>query len=47
MQMDGHYGHGKKITVLFAIEPGDPGLAPQVYGSVENGGGFGAFGRRG
>jgi hypothetical protein len=34
-QKDGHYGHGKKITVLFAIEPGDPALAPHVYGSVE------------
>jgi hypothetical protein len=36
MQKDGHYGHGKKITVLFAIEPGDPALAPQIYWSIEH-----------
>ena len=32
---DGHYGHGQKITVLFAIEPGDPNLPPHVYGSIQ------------
>jgi hypothetical protein len=35
VQKDGHYGHGKKITVLFAIEPGNPAFALQVYGSIE------------
>jgi hypothetical protein len=35
IRKDGYYGHGKKITVLFAIKPGDPALAPHVYGSVE------------
>ncbi len=35
VQKDGHYGHGKKITVLFVIEPGNPASAPQVYGSVK------------
>jgi hypothetical protein len=35
VRKDGHYGHGKKITVLLAIKPGNPALAPHVYGSVE------------
>jgi hypothetical protein len=35
VQKDSHYGHGKKITMLFAIEQGNPALAPHVYGSVE------------
>jgi hypothetical protein len=35
VQKNGHYGNGKKITVLFAIEPGDPALAPHVYESVK------------
>ncbi len=35
VRKDGHYGHGQKITVLFAIEPGDPNLPLNVYGSVE------------
>ena len=26
VRKDGHYGHGTKITVLFAIKPGDPTL---------------------
>ncbi len=30
-----YYGHGRKITVLIAIEPGDPALALHVLGSVE------------
>ncbi len=34
VQKDGHYGHGQKITVLFAIKPGDPVLPPNVYDSV-------------
>jgi hypothetical protein len=47
-QKDGHYSHGKKITVLFAIKPGDLALAPQVYGSVEPlGSGFVVFSQRG
>lgn len=32
----GHYHHGAKITVLFAIEAGDPRLPPNQRGSVEN-----------
>jgi hypothetical protein len=36
VQKDGHYYHGVKFTVIFAIEPGDPGLAPHVRGSVEH-----------
>lgn len=35
VRTDGHYHHGAKITVLFAIEPGDPRLAPGVRGSVQ------------
>jgi hypothetical protein len=31
---DGHYKHGRKITILFAIETGDPALPPDVRGSV-------------
>ncbi len=30
VQKDGHYYHGAKITIIFAIEPGDAGLAPHV-----------------
>ena len=36
VRKDGHYGHGQKLTVLFAIEPGDPTLPTNVYGSVEH-----------
>ncbi len=35
VRKDGHYNHGSKITVLFAIEPGDPALPPETWGSVE------------
>ena len=35
VRKDGHYGHGQKITVLFAIEPGDPTLPPHVYDSIQ------------
>ncbi len=35
IQKDGHHGHGKKITMLFAIEPGNPALAPHIYRSVK------------
>ena len=31
----GHYHFGAKITVIFAIEPGDPRLPPHVLGSVQ------------
>jgi transposase len=34
VRKDGHYQHGEKITVLFAIEAGDPNLPADVYGSV-------------
>ena len=33
---DGHYHHGAKITVIFAIEPWDPRLPPHVGGSVDH-----------
>jgi len=32
VQKDGHCHHGIKITVIFAIEPGDPALPPHVRG---------------
>ena len=35
VRKDGHYHFGAKITVLFAIEPGDPRLPPHVRGSVQ------------
>jgi hypothetical protein len=35
VQKDGHYHHGAKTTVLFAIELEDPWLPPQVRGSVQ------------
>ena len=36
VRKDGHYGHGTKITVLFAIEPGDPTLPENARGSLQN-----------
>ncbi len=35
MRKDGHYNHGAKITVLFAIKLGDPAFSPHVCGSVQ------------
>ena len=35
VRKDGHYHHAAKITVIFAIKPGDPLLAPHVRGSFE------------
>jgi hypothetical protein len=35
VRKDGHYHHGIKMTVIFAIEPGDPALLPNVCGSLE------------
>ena len=35
VRKDGHYHHGVKITVIFAIELGDPRLPPHVRGSVD------------
>ena len=32
----GHYTRGRKLTVLFGCEPGDPALPPHVDGSVQN-----------
>ncbi|GKZ00788.1 hypothetical protein MPSEU_001030500 [Mayamaea pseudoterrestris] len=32
----GHYSRDQKITLLMAIEPGDPALPPNVAGSVDN-----------
>ena len=32
----GHYSRDTKITVILAVEAGDPALAPAVRGSVEN-----------
>ena len=36
VRKDGHYEHGKKLTVLFAIVPGDPRLPQHVYRSIDN-----------
>jgi hypothetical protein len=36
VRKDGHYKVGRKITFLFAIEPGDLALLPHVRGSVAN-----------
>jgi hypothetical protein len=36
VQKEGHYHHGAKVTVLFAIEPGDPRLPPHVCRSVQH-----------
>jgi hypothetical protein len=33
---DGHYHHGIKTTVIFAIKPGDPALPAHVCGSVKH-----------
>ncbi len=35
VRKDGHYHHGIKMTVIFAIKPGDPALPARVRGSVE------------
>ena len=35
VRKDGHYHFGAKINVIFAIEPGDPTLPPNVRGSVQ------------
>jgi hypothetical protein len=32
----GHYGKGKKLTVICCIEPGDPALPANVSGSVQS-----------
>ncbi len=32
VRKDGHCHHGVKITMIFAIEPGDPRLPPHVRG---------------
>ena len=36
VRKDGHYKAGCKLTVLFAIEPGDPRLPPLARGSTSN-----------
>jgi len=36
VRKDGHNNHGMKITVLFAIEPGDPNLPPATRGSLQH-----------
>jgi len=36
VRKDGHYYFGAKITVIFAIEPGDPRLPHHVLGSVQH-----------
>jgi hypothetical protein len=36
VRKDGHFHHGAKITVLFAIKPGDPALPLHVRGSVQH-----------
>ncbi len=35
IRKDGHYQHGVRITVLFAIKPGDPALPPQIRGNIQ------------
>jgi hypothetical protein len=35
VRKDGHYHHGMKMTVIFAIEPGDPALPAHARKSVE------------
>ena len=35
VRKDGHYQHGMKMTIIFAIEPGDPALPAHVHRSVE------------
>jgi hypothetical protein len=35
VRKDSHYHFGAKINVIFAIEPGDPTLPPNVCGSVQ------------
>jgi len=35
VRTDGHNHHRAKITVIFAVEPGDPDLAPHIQGSFE------------
>ena len=32
----GHYSRDTKLTVILAVEPGDPALDPEVRGSVDN-----------
>jgi hypothetical protein len=36
VRKDGRRHCGAKVTVLFAIEPGDPRLPPHVHGSVQH-----------
>jgi hypothetical protein len=36
VRKDGHYHFAAKITVIFAIEPGDPRLPQHVLGSVQH-----------
>ena len=36
VRKDRHYKVSRKITILFAIEPGDPALLPHIHGSVTN-----------
>ena len=35
VQKDGHYHHDIKMTVIFAIEPGDPDLPMNICGSLD------------
>jgi hypothetical protein len=35
IRKDGHYHHDTKMTVIFAIEPGNPDLLPHAQGSIE------------
>jgi hypothetical protein len=36
VRKSGHYTKGKKLTVLYAYEPGDPTLLPHIDGSIQN-----------
>ena len=32
----GHYTKDTKLTIMLAVEPGDPQLQPEIRGSVQN-----------
>jgi transposase len=36
LRKPGHYVKGKKLTVIFFLEPGDPSLPPNQDGSIQN-----------
>ena len=36
MVKPGHYSKDTKLTIILAVEPGDPALQPEVQGSIQN-----------